>query len=70
MSAPKCAVDAEPAVALWLHENQIDYQRGGLPLCQKSLDAWFDNADDDPDLEPLQVLWLDGSRVLGEVSTR
>jgi hypothetical protein len=33
-------------------------------LCQKHLDMWFDNADDEPDLEPGAVRWLDGSRTL------
>lgn len=70
MNAPKCFMDAEPAVAIWLHQNQLDYGQPGMPLCQKSLDYWFDNADDAPELEPVQVLWLDGSRVLGEVPVR
>lgn len=35
-------------------------------LCQKHVDMWFDNADDEPDLEPGAVRWLDGSRTLGE----
>lgn len=27
-------------------------------LCLASFDAWLDNADDDPSLEPLAVQWL------------
>ncbi|MFH9574210.1 hypothetical protein ACH4MG_27180 [Streptomyces sp. NPDC017454] len=27
-------------------------------LCNKCLDHWFDNADDDPDLEPVHWRWL------------
>lgn len=63
-------MDAEPAVALWLHRNQLDYGQPAIPLCQASLDWWFDNADDAPELEPVRVFWLDGSRVLGEVPSR
>lgn len=70
MSAVRCFMDAEPAVAIWLHENQLEYGQPGIPLCQASLDWWFDNADDAPELEPIQVFWLDGSRVLGEVTSR
>lgn len=52
---------------MWLHENQVDYGQPAIPLCQASLDRWFDNADDAPELEPLLVTWLDGSRVLGKM---
>lgn len=27
-------------------------------LCQKCLDHWFDNADDDDSLEPVAWMWL------------
>jgi hypothetical protein len=30
-----------------------------LHLCQHRLDAWFDNADQDDDLEPVAWGWLD-----------
>lgn len=42
-----------PAVALWVAPNTYSFR-----LCQACLDAWFDNADDDPDLEPLAWEWL------------
>lgn len=71
MSTPQCTVHPdEPAVAFWLHQTQLDCGAPALPLCQRSLDRWFDRADDDPELEPIQVFWLDGSRVLGKVSVR
>lgn len=45
----------EPAVARWEHDN------GNVSrLCQSCLDSWFDNADDDPDLEPAAWAWLYG----------
>ncbi|CAM5623310.1 hypothetical protein [Streptomyces aurantiogriseus] len=45
--------DRRPAVVRWQH-------RGGNVslLCQPCLDGWFDNADDDPDLEPAAWSWL------------
>lgn len=48
------------AVAIWTH----GLSRNSTPVCQSCLDFWFDNADDDPDLEPREVHWLDGSRTL------
>jgi transposase len=33
-------------------------------LCQQCLDIWFDAGDEDDDLEPDAVYWLDGSRRL------
>ena len=42
-----------PAVARWKVQNGYWF-----PLCQKCLDAWFDNADDDPDLEPAAWTWI------------
>lgn len=52
--------DRGPAVALWICGN-------GNPvrLCQSCLDAWFDNADDDPDLEPASWSWLPGNHPTG-----
>jgi hypothetical protein len=41
------------AVAFW---NCVNGNR--LVLCQTCLDAWFDNADDDPFLEPAGWGWL------------
>lgn len=71
MNGPACTVHPDaPAVAMWLHQNQLDYGQPAIPLCQASLDRWFDNADYAPELEPIQVLWLDGSRVLEEVPVR
>lgn len=35
------------------------------PLCQKSLNNWLDNADDDPSLEPSSILWLTSRQVTG-----
>lgn len=33
-------------------------------LCVQCLNHWLDNADDDPDLEPHRVVFLDTGRVL------
>lgn len=44
-----------PAVARW--QTVTGYW---FPLCQGCLDAWFDNADSDPDLEPVAWRWLTG----------
>lgn len=41
------------AVAFW---NCVNGNR--VILCQGCLDAWFDNADDDPFLEPASWGWL------------
>jgi len=41
------------AVAFW---NCINGNH--LVLCHPCLDAWFDNADDDPFLEPVSWGWL------------
>jgi hypothetical protein len=44
------------AVARWAHGNgNVSY------LCRNCLDCWFDNADDDPDLEPASWAWLPGA---------
>ena len=46
-----------PAAAIWRHDNgNTSY------LCRSCLDHWFDNADDDPDLEPAAWSWLPGHR--------
>lgn len=45
--------DRGPAVARWTH------QIGNVSmLCRLCVDSWFDNADDDPELEPAAVEWL------------
>lgn len=45
--------DERPPVARWICRN------GNIVrLCQPCLDWWFDNADDDPDLEPLAWTWI------------
>lgn len=52
-----CAINSAtcgPVVARW--KTQTGYW---FPLCQGCLDAWFDNADDDPDLEPVAWRWLE-----------
>lgn len=42
-----------PAAARWNHRN------GNTSLlCQPCLNCWFDNADDDPSLEPMSWQWL------------
>lgn len=42
-----------PAVVVWITGN------GNEPhLCQRHLDMWLDNADDDPELEPHHLKWL------------
>jgi hypothetical protein len=43
----------EPAIAWWKTGNDC-FTR----LCWACLDCWFDNADDDPDLEPTAWGWL------------
>ncbi len=30
-------------------------------LCQRHLDGWLDNADDDTDMEPVRIEWVDGT---------
>lgn len=42
-----------PAVARWTVRNGYTFL-----LCRKCLDAWFDNADDEPDLEPVAWAWI------------
>jgi len=45
--------DLGPAVARWIH------QIGNVSLlCESCLNSWFDNADDDPELEPAAVEWI------------
>lgn len=45
--------DPIPAVAWWRSSN------GHIArLCASCLNCWFDNADDDPDLEPTAWGWL------------
>lgn len=41
------------AVAWWRHGNGNTSR-----ICQSCLDHWFDNADDDPSLEPTAWTWL------------
>jgi hypothetical protein len=55
---PSCC--SGPAVAIW--ESPNSHARS--PLCNAHVDRWFDVCDDDPELEPASVRWLDGSRVL------
>jgi hypothetical protein len=43
-----------PAVARWRHSSSGNTSL----LCQPCLNSWFDNADDDPDLEPASWAWL------------
>lgn len=47
-----------PVVARWIHSNS-----NVSHLCQGCLDAWLDNADDDPELEPTTWQWLDIARL-------
>jgi hypothetical protein len=42
-----------PAVARWTF-----WHGDTEPLCKACLDHWFDNADDDPSLEPAAWHWL------------
>jgi hypothetical protein len=50
---PCIAYGDGPAVARW------DCRNGNVVhLCQTCLDAWLDNADDEPDLEPAGWSWL------------
>lgn len=44
---------APRAVAFWKASNG-----NRAVLCQSCLDHWFDNADDDPSLEPVSWGWL------------
>lgn len=48
-----------PAVAWWICNST---SRNRVRLCQACLDIWFDNADDDPTLEPAAWGWLYGCR--------
>lgn len=50
--------DRRPAVACWNHGASGNTSL----LCRTCLDSWFDNADDDPDLEPASWVWLSGAR--------
>lgn len=43
-----------PVVALWTTGFG-----NTLRLCQLHLDYWLDNADDDPDLEPVALVFVD-----------
>jgi hypothetical protein len=55
----RCAMGADgihPAAVAWIC---ITSQ---VRVCQACLDAWFDSADDDPDLEPAAWGWLYGCR--------
>ena len=55
----QCRLDScGPAVAVW------HYEPNGFTgyLCHNCLNAWFDNADDDPSLEPTSWRWLDSAR--------
>lgn len=54
--------DTTPAVSV--AEMTCTPSGNRVGLCQRHLDMWFDNADDEPDLEPASVRWLDGSRIL------
>lgn len=48
-----------PATARWIGpppNRVVDL------LCQHCLDIWLDNADDDSDLEPTNVVWLEAHR--------
>lgn len=55
---PCIAYTDGPAVARWVCLNgNVVY------LCQPCLDAWFDNADEDPSLEPAEWNWLPGRQV-------
>lgn len=44
---------AERAVAIYSFANGNQ-----IPLCQRHLDIWLDNADDDPTMEPSELAWL------------
>jgi hypothetical protein len=48
-----CWPSSEPVVALWTtgYGNTIR-------LCQLHLDYWLDGADDDPELEPVELVFL------------
>jgi hypothetical protein len=47
-----------PAVAWLIHATW----RGRMHFCQGCLDRWFDDADDNPRLEPAAWGWLPGCR--------
>jgi hypothetical protein len=51
----------ESAVAEWV---QPWLPMRTHPLCQEHLDFWFQISDDNPNMEPVRVTWLDGSREL------
>jgi len=56
MTCPAQLRTCGPVVACW--KTQTGYW---FRLCQPCLDAWFDNADDDPDLEPAAWEWMTGA---------
>lgn len=43
--------DSHPAFALWVGDSRTY-------LCKEALDHWLDNADDDPSLEPKELVFL------------
>lgn len=45
--------DPTPAIAWWRVQDSAIVR-----LCKNCLDCWFDNADDDPGLEPTAWGWL------------
>lgn len=53
------SLDLVPSIAFWVFRSGIVET-----LCQTHLDAWFDDADNDPESEPCRVLWVDQSRHL------
>lgn len=48
-----CEMNCGPVVVLWRCRNG-----NSIPLCQVCVDAWLDQADDEPILEPLNLWWI------------
>jgi hypothetical protein len=47
------------AVAVWTAQSGLEFT-----VCQHHLDEFLDQCDDQVDLEPVRLAWLDDSRVL------
>jgi hypothetical protein len=56
----QCVFHAERVIPPRFHGSFVLYQdRAGVePMCKEAFDARLDNADDDPDLEPVAFYFL------------
>lgn len=58
----RCFIQDCPAPAFVLYV--CNPSGHSVPLCQRHLDMWLDNADDDPYMEPAELIWLGRQRWL------